>query len=132
MATMLAEGRRAAEALMADLCDVSYRTGETAQNEETGREEPVWAFRLTSRCKVQARSVALTETDTAGRQLVMTRFEVHLPVGVGEVNPDDRITIVEIGPASDPQLLDRVFSVRGHIPKSYPTAVRLEVEEAVT
>lgn len=125
-------GRRAAEALMGDTAEVYRRTGNIVQDEDTGREVPEYAFQLQSRCKVQARSVTLTETDTGGRQLTVTRFEVHLPVAAGEVAVDDEIEIVETGPASDPQLLGSRFRVRGHVPKSYATAQRLDVEEAQT
>ncbi len=122
----LASGRRAAERGMTDTCTVTYKTGATTQDETTGREVPVYGTRFTSKCKVQARSVSVQESEAGGRMVATSTLEVHLPISAPAVEVDD---VVEVTAAAhDPQLVGRRFRVVAPVAKSHPTARRFHVE----
>ena len=116
---------------MLDGCVVEFRDG-TEWDEETGRDEPVWAERFASKCRLQIRGFVSTEDQAGGRGVLITVAELHLPVSAPMVEPADRVTITEIGPYSDPQILGKRLRITGWTGKSLATARRLEVTEEQT
>lgn len=118
---------------MTDTVTISYETGATTQDPETGSETPVYATRFSSKCKVQSRAVVVRDAEVGGRTAETVRAELHLPVNAPAVQPGDRAEITAVGSLSDVTLLGRVFTVQGGTPpKSLATARRLDVEEVVS
>lgn len=121
-------GREAAEALMVDTCRIERLTGQV-RDEATGQYVPAYEPVYEGPCKVQTRDVQPL-TPTAGDQaVVVTRFEVHVPVSVRGVEVDDVVEVTAVGPVSDPELVGRRFRVAAQFHKSKPTARRFPVEE---
>lgn len=115
---------------MVDTCIVRYATGTTAQDPDTGAEVPVYADRFTSRCKVQARQLVVQDREAGGRTVASVRLELHLPVGSTPAEPGDiaEITVVGAGSATT---VGRLLRIGGPVDKTFPTALRYEVEEIV-
>jgi hypothetical protein len=126
-------GRRAAEARMVDTCVIRYPTGDMVQDEGTGRVSPVYADRLTSRCRVQSRNLAARAQEVGGRTATTISLELHLPVsGTGSVRAGDVAEVTAVGPKSDAALLGRKYRVVGPVAESTATARRLDVEEVIS
>lgn len=135
LASALHAGRRAAERLMSDTVTISYPdpSGATTQDPDTGTTTPVMLTRFTSKCKVQARNLAVQDAEVGGRTAEIIRAELHLPVDAPAVQPGDVAEITAVGALSDVTLLGRKFTIQGGTPpKSHATARRLEVEEVVS
>lgn len=126
-------GRTAAESLMRDECSVTYLYGDPVKDPETGKETRQSATRLTSKCKVQVSNVSLSVRDTSagGTLTAVARAEIHLPYYTQGVQPGDLITITSIGPETPQSVLGRKFRVAGYNPKSYATALKLQVEDVL-
>lgn len=123
-------GRRAAEALMVDTCEVKHLDPEepTTLN-ENGVDVPNYITRFTSPCKVQERGVQSVEREAGGHEATILRTFVHLPISTAAVEVDDVLTITAA--THDPQLVGRTFRVLAPSGKTFATARRLEVEEVV-
>lgn len=126
----LTEGRALAESLMQDTCIVEFKTGRTAQNESTGKEEAVYEARFISRCKIQDKGLTDSDREVGGRREVDATAQVHLPWDAPEVFTDDRIRITAIGPQTKPAVLGKTYIVGSSAEKSMATATRLNVREA--
>lgn len=124
----LARAQRAAEALMVDACSVKYADG-SSFNESTGREEPTYVVRFSSRCKIQSRDLDSVERDAGGHESTAIRVTLHLPVSAGLVAVDDVVTVTAC--VFDPQLVGRSFRVLAPVGKSFASARRVEVEGIV-
>ena len=125
----LVDLRALAEARMKDTCTVSYKTGETTQDETTGATIAVYAVRFTSRCKAQANTLATGDADVGGGRTVVDRLQVHLPWDCPQSFPDDVIEITAIAPTTTPRLLGRKFIVGAPMDKTDATATRLNVQD---
>lgn len=121
------EGRALAESLMTATVRVSYKTGQTSQNESSGKQEPVYATRFESPAKFQSTTLATSDVDVAGRREVIDQLQIHLPVSTAQVHQDDVIECLTN--PSDPRLVGRKFLAGAPMNKTYATATRLNVKE---
>jgi hypothetical protein len=127
---LVSAGRRAAESLMTDTCVVRYRTGRTGIDEDTNAEEPVYADRFTSPCRVRHVAAVEAGDEVGGQRVVVDTTRIDLPVSSPQVEVDDVIEITAVGPSSDPRLVGRKFVVGAPMNQTFSTATRLRVEEA--
>ena len=111
---------------MTDTCTVSTKTGQTAQNESTGRKEDVYTLDFTSPCKVQQTTRETSMPDVGGRRDAIDQVEIHLPVSSPQVTQGQ---VIEITASSDARLVGRKFLVASPMNKTYATATRLSVKE---
>ena len=77
--------------------------------------------------KVQTTDTIGRATDAGDRVVMVTRFEVHLPISAAQAAVDDVWT--QTASAHDAQLVGKQFRVASLVQKSYMTARRLAVEE---
>lgn len=124
--------RAEAEALMTDTITIRRATGATTRDPSTGSTVPTYADVLTSKCKVQARSLQALTADAGGRTATTVRLELHLPVSAAAVQTGDVAEVTAVGALSDVQLLGRKFTIAAPVAKSFATARRYEVEEVVS
>lgn len=117
---------------MVDLFAVRRRTGETTQNEETGREEPVLEEVFTTLGKLQMRgpSAGASESEMAGRTITVTTLEWHSPLSAPVAQNDDQVELIEAGAGTDPALEGVQVRIVAPVIKSYATARRYRVEES--
>lgn len=95
LAGRLARGRAMAEARMLSECTIRHKTGKTAQNETTGRVEPIWAVVYTGKCRVRGGRTGTgyrVQTTPAGDRAVGVP-EIHLPCDTTGVSGGDLIEI---------------------------------------
>lgn len=88
-------GRAMAEARMLSECTIRHKTGKTAQNEATGRVEPIWAVVYTGKCRVRGGRSGTgyrVETTPAGERAVGAP-EIHLPWDTAGVSDGDLVEI---------------------------------------
>lgn len=132
---IIADGRREAEALMLDTATVRRRTGFTTQNETTGQEVPTTTVVFTTPCKLQSRSRLgdsfIGVSQYGGHQGTSLDIDIHIPLSKPPVLTDDLITVTSPGAFTDPQMEGRVFRVLASPSKSFATARRIPVQEAV-
>lgn len=120
-------GQAAAENGMQDACDIKRRTGETTSG---GVVTPTWSTLYTGqKCRVQTRLESSAPTDVGQASVMLQRREVHLPMAVVGLRPDDRITITG---SLDPELVGTVFVIRDVLAKTYATARRVTVIEVTS
>ena len=121
---------------MLDQCTVYYKTGETTQDETTGKQLPVMAVRFVSKCKVQSRSRLgdsfVSSRQGGGREIVHVDIDIHLPVSAPAVSSDDQLVMTGIGPLSDTHLLNRRFRLVAATTKSYASSRRMPMLEVVS
>ena len=132
VATLLANGRAAALALMTDTGYVR-RAGTPATDETTGVVTPTWSDVYASSgspgvLRVQEASTGNTEAQVgAVAQSDLAAVVVSLPVSATGITPGDQVVITAA--AHDPGLVARVFTVTRVLAKSHATARRLWCEE---
>jgi pectate lyase len=126
-ASVLARGRTAAEAGMADACVIERRTG-TATDDLTGSAVGTWATVYTGKCRIQ-QSIAMGQrTEAAEASIVVLRLELQLPVaGTEAVDRGHRVTVTAC--VNDAALVNRQFKIRDLAHKSEATARRMTIEE---
>jgi Family of unknown function (DUF6093) len=125
---VLAAGRAAAEALMVDRCELRGADVRGARDPSTNQYTLTpGPLRYAGPCKVQTTDTIGNATAAGERLVMVTRFEVHLPVSAPAAKVDDVVTIT--ASVADPQLVGRRFRVVSLIHKSYLTARRLAVQE---
>ena len=121
------DGRREAEALMLDSCDVA-RPGEPVTDPETGDVTPSMTFVYSGPCKVQ-QTISQASNPTAGSHaFTIQDSRVDFPVSAGPLMVDDVVTIT--ASVLDPQLVGSEFRVVELFHKSMATAQRTRVEQA--
>jgi hypothetical protein len=121
-------GRREAEALMVDACDV-MRPGDPITDPETGNVTPGSTFVYSGKCKVQ-QTISQASNPTAGEHsFTVQDSRVDFPVSAGPLQVSDTVTVT--ASVLDPQLVGREFRVAELFHKSYATAQRTRVEEVV-
>lgn len=127
-AAVLARGQKKAESLMVD-------TGELRGPDVRGALDPVtreYAYtpgplKYQGKAKVQTTDTMGNARDAAERSVMITRFEVHLPISAPAAAVDDVWTTT--ASAHDPELVGARCRVASLVHKSFPTARRLAVEE---
>ncbi|GIF08661.1 DUF6093 family protein [Actinoplanes siamensis] len=122
---VLAAGRVAAEAGMLDTCVIRRRTGEAS--DEWGAVAETWTQLYSGKCRVQHRDVQAQEEIAGEARLLMVRLEVHLPMSVVGLEPEDEVLIT--ASRSDPDLPGRVFTIRDLAHGTEKTARRIGVVE---
>ena len=128
-ATALARGRAAAERLLVDQCEITRVVGPPGPiDPETGlREPPPTETVYSGRCKVQTYEPHESKPESGGHVFTVQRYYVHIPVGAGPIQVDDRVTITSA--TADPGLAGRTYRIAGLMHKSMATAQRLLVDE---
>lgn len=134
----LKRGRRRAESLMVDACVIRRVTGEPGPiDPETGLRDPapttvVYPLQgaqspLDGRCKIQTWEPHEGKPESGEHVFTVQRYYVHLPIGAGRIQVDDRVEITASEAAA--QLVGRTYRVAGTHAKSLATAQRVLVDE---
>lgn len=121
-------GRREAEALMVDECQV-HRPGDPVTDYFTGQVTTPRTLIYEGRCKVQQTISQAGNASVGGHQFTVQDSRVDFPVSAGPLQVDDVVTLTVS--VLDPQLAGRVFRVGELFHKSFATAQRTRVEEVV-
>lgn len=125
-ATVLARGRAAAEAGMADTCTIRRVTGATSDS--AGRETPTYATLYIGKCRVQQPGAQSQREDVGEDHQLLLRLEVQLPVaGTEGLRVGDQVLIT--ASAGDADLVARVFRIHDLAHKSEASARRMQVIE---
>lgn len=130
-ASVLARGRQAALASMVDTCTIRRKTGQTT-DPDTGITTPTLSTIYTGQCRVQIRGRGVTrpEEDVGEAYLLLLQVELQLPMTAVGLEVRDEATIDSS--ESDPDLVDRVFSVRDLAHKTDATARRVGCMEVTS
>lgn len=126
VATALAAGRRAAEALMVDACSIT-RGGTQTTDDLTGDVTSTPTSVYAGRCRVQQQVAFARAGDVGEATRWYSRLELQIPATTVGVQVNDRVTVT--ASVNDPDLVGRVFEVRGLAHKTHATAHRLQIEE---
>lgn len=127
-------GRRAAERLMVDACEIRGPATLGEMDQVTGlRPETPGAVvygpgvaPYFGRCKVQTFEAHESTPESGDHVYTVQRTQVHLPAAV-EVAVDQIITVT--ASVLDTHLVGRQFRVAAYLHKSFATANRVQVEE---
>jgi hypothetical protein len=120
-------GRRAAEALMVDACEIRERSTFGDMDPDTGlRPETLGAVVYEGKCKVQTFEPHESSPQSGQHVYSVQRYAVHIPATV-EVDVDQRVTITSS--VLDPNLVGRTYRISAFLHKSMATANRVQVEE---
>lgn len=126
-ATALARGRQAAEALMVDTCLIR-RIASEITDPASGTITPTYVTIYTGKCRIQQKEAqGREETNVGQAYLIMLVLELQLPMSVTGLQVDDQVTIT--ASVHDPDLVDRVFTVRDLMHKTHSTARRVSIQE---
>lgn len=121
-------GRRMAESLMVDRCEIRRPPTPGALDPATGTRPLVpGAVVYTGRCKVQTYEAHESTPQSGQHVYSVQRYYVHIPTSVSGVAVDDQITVT--ASELDPPLVGRTYRVAGLLHKSMATANRLIVDE---
>jgi hypothetical protein len=123
---LLVRGRAAAEDRMVDACTIRRRTGETT-DPNTGEITPTYDVLYQGQCRVQQQAMQAQQQDAGEAYLLMVRLEVHLPITVTGLEPDDEVQIT--ASSTDPDLPGRTFYIRDLAHASDKTARRVGTVE---
>lgn len=123
----VAAGRRAAEALMVDVCTITHGTGAATLNETTGRRTLTTSTVYSGPCRVQVPQAQPQTSDVAERSATVQQLTISIPVTATGVAVGAVVTVT--ASALDPELAGRVFRVSGVHHKTHATARRLACEE---
>jgi hypothetical protein len=131
--SVVARGRRAAEALLVDTGVMRRPTGRSAQNAD-GEEESEFEDVFTSPCKIQGPSSS--SRDTGSRTVTVGGVErpvieggLHIPVGKPATERGWVFEVTSVGALSDIRLLGKKYMVDNDPVKSNATARRIDVVE---
>lgn len=128
-ASVLAAGRRAAEAGMVDACTIT-RLVSSSTDKVTGVVVPTSTTSVYSgRCRIQQSSPSSNASGVnAGEAYrLVVRLELQLPAAVTGVAAEDLVTVTSA--AHDPDLVGRAFRVHALAHKTELTARRIGIEE---
>lgn len=125
--SVLARGRRAAEAGFVDACTIRRVTGETASGGVVTTEtEDVYA----GRCRIQVRSQS-GQGETIGEAYqIVARIELQLPISAAALLADDLVTVTSA--THDPQLVGKEYRVRDVLAKTHATSRRATLIEVTS
>ena len=126
--SVLAAGRRAAEAGMVDACAIVRTTG-TSTNRDTGVVTPTTVTVYSGPCRVQEIFGFARDTQPAPDQGQLARYRIlQLPVDTSEdVRAGDQVTVTAC--VNDADLVGAVMVVRDQSGKTEGTSRRIGVEE---
>ena len=126
---LLARGRAAAEAGMADACVIRRVTGKTT-DEVTGQVTKTYLSPnpYAGKCRVQQQVAVARGHDVGEDHVYVVRFELQLPAAqTAGLRVDDEVTIT--ASVNDPDLIGRTFIVIELAHKSEATARRIGMIE---
>lgn len=128
VSAVLPEMQAMAESLMVDSGELRGPDVNGPLDPDTGQYAPApGALKYSGKAKAQTADALGNDRAAGDRAVMVTRFEVHLPISAPAADVDDIWTFTSS--AHDPQLVGRRFRVASLMHKSYPTARRLAVEE---
>lgn len=128
-ASILAAGRRAAEAGMVDTCRIR-RTIQEDTDESTGVITPVKVDIYAGPCRIQQAQGQGQRQDVAEASLVLLRLELQLPMSVIGLQEGDEAEILTS--VNDGDLVGRVFRIRDLAHKTEATARRVQCMEVTS
>lgn len=124
---VLARGRKAAEANMADACTIRRVTG-TTTDDFSGTITPTYATLYTGKCRVQQITGTSRPHDAGEDYVLVQRIDIQLPtVGTEGLRVSDEIRITSS--VNDQDLVGRTFLVHDLAHKSEATARRVGCTE---
>lgn len=127
-ATVLARGRAAAEAGMADACTIRRENTTDTTNPITGVGTTTYTTLYTGKCRVQQAVAVARPREIGEDQVNIVRFDLQLPiVGTEGLQVEDLVTITSA--VKDADLVNRVFIVWELAHKSEATSRRLGIIE---
>lgn len=133
VATALARGRAAAEALMVDTAEIRADDGGSVFDPDVGDYVVTPGTLLWSGpCRVQMQSVVPQEVAAGGAQVTLQRSELHIPVSAPDIPADSVVKITAVSATSDQALLNRKYRVLGSFAGTQKTARRLPIEATTT
>jgi len=124
--TTALRGRQRAEQDMPDTVTVQHQTGTTTDG-ETGAVTPTYTTVYTGKAKIKQASPASSPTVVGEASVFVGQLELHVPVAVTGVQPDDLVTVVSS--VLDLDLAGRTFQLRGPSHQTYLTARRFPMVE---
>ena len=129
-ASITLRGRAAALALMQDAVTVARATG-TSTDTDTGVVTPTYTTIYTGVAKVQQSTPASGPTESGEAAIYLNQLQLHVPVTATTalIQPDDVATITAC--VLDAGLVGKVFALRAPAHKSFATARRFPMVEAV-
>lgn len=122
---LLARARAAAQRGMVDTCVIKRITG-SVTDPNSGVITPTTSTIYTGPCRVQQAQAQGNPQDIGEAFLVIMRHEVQLPVTVTGLQEADQITITA---SADPDLVNRVFTIRDTFHKTHASSRRVQVIE---
>lgn len=126
-ASVLAAGRRAAEAGMVDTCTITRVTG-TVTDPGTGVVTETRTVLHDGPCRVQQGTTGQgNRMDPGETSVIVLRLEVQLPMSVVGLAEGDELTVT--ASAHDEDLVDRVFRIHDLAHKTHATSRRVQVTE---
>lgn len=127
-AAVLARGREAAEAGMADACSVQRETAVITDDLDPSIVTPTLVGVYSGKCRIQ-QSIAMGQRTEAGEvSVVVLRLELQLPV-IGSENIARGDIVILTAAVNDPSLIGRRFTIRDLHHKSEATSRRMTIEE---
>jgi Family of unknown function (DUF6093) len=127
-AAAVAAGRREAEALMLDACEV-HRPGPQVTDYFTGAVTTSSVLVYEGPCKLQQTISQASNPSSGGHAYTVQDVRWDTPVSAGPFLVDDVVTVTAA--ALDGQLVGRVYRVSELFHKSGATAQRVRVTEVV-
>ena len=124
----LARGRKRAEALMVDVGELRGPDVKGPLDEDTNQYTYApGPLKYAGKGKLQTTDAIGNDKVAGDRAIMVTRFEVHLPMSAPEALVDDVWTFT--ASAHDPQMVGKRFRVATPPHKTFFTARRIAVEE---
>lgn len=127
--------RAEAEARMVDTWAIGTDGGWTYDpdaDEGRGADVQTVTPLFTTKARLKVSGNVVREAEAAGRTVVETRRELHIPVSSQAVPVGALAQCTEVHPTSDPTLLGTIVRLSGPAPGAQTTARRLEVTETLT
>lgn len=124
--TVLARGRAAALQGMVDACTIQHQTG-SSTDQETGQVTPAYSTLYSGQCRFQVAGPSASPTDVGQDQVYISQTILQLPITVAGVANEDVVTCT--ASVNDPDLVNRVFTVKGILRKTHATSRRIELQE---
>lgn len=113
-----------------DACTIRRATGEPVYDDTTGHTTPAYEALYAGPCRMNqpgAGSNSAGRTTVGEAEVLLQSPEIHLPMSVDLLRPDDEVTITASD--TDPKSIGRVFRVRAVPTHANATARRYGVVE---